>query len=76
MSFSPESLADSIREFLPDFHMTYKPDFRNTIARSWPRSIDDSKARQDWGWKPDYDLRKMTEDMLETLSKRIGGERK
>jgi nucleoside-diphosphate-sugar epimerase len=64
ISFSPEEIAQSIQTFIPDFRISYRPDFRQQIADSWPRSIDDSVARQDWGWKPAYTLEQMTEDML------------
>jgi len=57
MSFSPDDLASEIKKLLPTFRVDYKPDFRELIARSWPASIDDSKARQDWNWKPDFDLK-------------------
>ena len=69
MSFSPEEIAASIRKFIPDFKITYKPDYRQQIADSWPQSVDDSAAQQDWGWKPAYDLDAMTEDMLLNLKK-------
>jgi len=67
MSFSPEEIATEIKKYLPEFEISYEPDYRQKIADSWPRSIDDSKARSDWGWKPEYDLPKMTRDMLENL---------
>lgn len=67
MSFSPEQLAAEIKTFIPDFNITYQPDYRQAIANSWPQSIDDTTARNDWGWKPDYDLKKMTADMMENL---------
>ena len=67
MSFSPKEIAAEIKKFLPEFEMSYKTDYRQKIADSWPQSIDDSKARFDWGWKPEYDLPKMTRDMLENL---------
>ncbi len=67
ISFSPAELADSIRQHLPQFNITYQSDFRQQIADSWPQSINDSAAREDWGWKPEYDLKKMTEDMLQNL---------
>lgn len=66
-SFTPEDIADSIRQYRPDFKITYKPDFRQAIADSWPNTIDDSAARTDWGWKPDFDLSRMTKDILENL---------
>lgn len=68
MSFTPEEIAAEIKKHLPDFSITYKPDFRQNIADSWPASIDDSHARQDWGWNHHYDLESMTKDMLEHLS--------
>jgi nucleoside-diphosphate-sugar epimerase len=68
MSFSPEQLAKEIRNFIPEFTITYKPDYRQAIADSWPQSIDDSTARNDWGWSPEYDLKKMTKDMIDNLS--------
>lgn len=67
MSFSPKEIADSIREIYPDFEISYEPDFRQQIAASWPQSIDDSRAREDWGWKPAYDLKSMTADMIKNL---------
>lgn len=70
MSFSAEELAAEIKRHIPEFEVTYEPDFRQAIADSWPESIDDSAAREEWGWKPDYDLKAMVEDMLEVLGKR------
>ena len=67
MSFSPKEISAEIKKFIPEFEISYKPDYRQKIADSWPQSIDDSKARSDWGWKPEYDLPKMTRDMLENL---------
>jgi nucleoside-diphosphate-sugar epimerase len=67
MSFSPKEIGQSITKHIPEFQLTYKPDFRQQIANSWPMSIDDSKAQADWGWKPHYDLDMMTEDMLHNL---------
>ena len=71
MSFSAGELAAEIRKYVPDFRCDYKPDFRQKIADSWPMSIDDSVARNEWGWKPKYDLAAMTKDMIERLSKRF-----
>jgi len=68
MSFSPAEIAQEIKKHIPNFEITYKPDFRQDIAASWTESIDDSKARTDWKWKPDFDLEKMTIDMLSHLS--------
>ena len=72
MSFSPDDIAKSIRCHLPDFNIRYKPDFRQSIADSWPNSIDDSAAREDWGWQPEFNLEKMTRDILDNLKKRSG----
>jgi len=74
MSFSAKELEEEIRKYRPDFECEYKPDFRQKIAETWPRTIDDSCARQEWGWKPDYDLEKMVKDMLERLEKRLSRE--
>ena len=70
MSFSAEELANEIKKHIPEFSCTYKPDFRQKIAESWPQSIDDSAAKKEWDWEPDYDLKKMTKDMIEVLSQR------
>jgi nucleoside-diphosphate-sugar epimerase len=70
MSFSAGELAAEIRKHIPSFEVRYEPDFRQAIADSWPASIDDSAAREEWGWKPDYDLAAMTADMLAALRKR------
>jgi nucleoside-diphosphate-sugar epimerase len=68
MSFSPKQVAAAIETEIPGFAIDYKPDSRQQIADSWPRSIDDSEAQKDWGWKPEYDLQRMTKDMLENLA--------
>jgi nucleoside-diphosphate-sugar epimerase len=70
MSFSAGELAAEIRKHIPAFEVRYEPDFRQAIADSWPATIDDSAARAEWGWKPDYDLAAMTKDMLGALKKR------
>ncbi|QMU30739.1 NAD-dependent epimerase/dehydratase family protein [Adhaeribacter radiodurans] len=73
MSFSPAEIATSIQEHIPDFKIMYKPDYRQQIAASWPESIDDSAAQKDWNWQPDYDLPRMTQDMLTNLRKQKAG---
>ncbi|MCB0516663.1 MAG: NAD-dependent epimerase/dehydratase family protein [Chitinophagales bacterium] len=67
MSFSPADLAAAIQQYLPDFSITYKPDFRQEIADSWTQSIDDSQARNDWHWQPKFTLSSMVNDMLENV---------
>jgi len=69
MSFSAGQLAACIKKHLPDFEISYEPDFHQAIADSWPRSIDDSAAREEWGWRPEWDLESMTADMLKHLKK-------
>jgi nucleoside-diphosphate-sugar epimerase len=70
MSFTPGEVAAAIRAHIPGFEVSYEPDYRQEIAESWPTSIDDSTARKEWGWKPSYDLERMTEDMLARLRRR------
>lgn len=67
ISFSPKEISAEIKKHIPEFEISYKPDYRQSIAESWPQSIDDSVARSDWGWQHEYDLAKMTEDMLHNL---------
>jgi nucleoside-diphosphate-sugar epimerase len=68
MSFSPIEIATEIQKHIPSFKIDFKPDFRQTIAESWPQSIDDTHARNDWGWRHDYDLPRMTTDMLQNIN--------
>ena len=67
MSFSPNEIATSIKNHIPDFEIFYKPDFRQEIADSWPNSIDDAEAQKDWGWEADFDLERTTAKMLSNL---------
>lgn len=69
-SVTPKLLAESIKKYIPNFEITYKPDFRQAIADSWPNSIDDSCARDEWGWKPAFDLDTMTQDMLKVIEEK------
>lgn len=71
LSFSAGELAAEIRKHIPHLEVDYKPDFRQQIADSWPRTIDDSAARAEWGWRPEYDLAAMVRDMLEKLGARL-----
>ncbi|MDO6810005.1 NAD-dependent epimerase/dehydratase family protein [Zobellia galactanivorans] len=68
MSFTPAQIAEQIKKHIKDFKISYKPDFRQAIADSWPSSIDDSKARTDWGWQARFDLENTTKEMLENLA--------
>jgi nucleoside-diphosphate-sugar epimerase len=67
ISFSPKELVEEIKKHIPELAVSYEPDSRQAIADSWPKTIDDSAAREEWGWKPSYDLAAMTEDMLKNL---------
>ena len=71
-SFAPYELATAIQKYVPGFKVSYKADFRQGIANGWPASIDDRQAREEWGWKPAYDLQQMTEDMLGQLGRKKG----
>ncbi len=75
MSFMPKELVAEIQKHIPTFTVTYKPDYRQDIASSWPESIDDSQARHDWKWQPNFDLAKMTTDMIVNLRKRYEPEK-
>jgi nucleoside-diphosphate-sugar epimerase len=72
MSFAPEHIAAAIKRILPEFTMDFKVDpIRQAIAESWPNNMDDNAARQEWGWKPEYDLESMTKDMIEKISQKL-----
>jgi len=68
ISFTPAEIAAEIKKYIPNFEITYAPDFRQAIAESWPESINDSTARHDWGWNHEYNLSKITSDMLQNLN--------
>ncbi len=75
MNFTPREVAAEIRKHIPDFTIDYQIDpVRQGIADSWPDSLDDSCAREEWGWKPEYDLSKMTVDMLTKLRAKLNAE--
>ncbi len=71
INFTPEELVAEIKKNMPEFTCEYKPDHRQKIADSWPKSLDDSQAKKDWDWKPEYDLSKMTKVMLKEVSKKL-----
>jgi len=71
ISFTPAEIAAEIKKHIPQFEINYDPDFRNSIAWSWPRSLDDSAARADWGWRHKYDLNALTKDMLDKISLKV-----
>lgn len=70
MSFSVKEMAENIKKYMPNFTIDYKPDYRQAIADSWPNTVDDRAAREEWGWKPDYNLDAMTKDMLKVISEK------
>ncbi len=69
VSFTPKEISESIQKHMPEFTITYKPDFRQKIADSWPKSIDDSHAREDWNWEHSFSLNNITSEMLTNLKK-------
>lgn len=72
MSFTPKELTEAIQKHIPTFTISYAPDYRQAIANSWPASIDDSVASNDWGWQPTYDLSALTATMIEKLQTKLG----
>jgi nucleoside-diphosphate-sugar epimerase len=70
MSFSVQELVNEIKKHIPHFVCKYKPDFRQEIADSWPKTINDNYSREEWGWKPEYNISSMTADMLDKLGRR------
>lgn len=70
IDFTPKEISEEIKKHLPDFEMSYHPDFRQKIADSWPQSIDDAEARKDWGWQHEFNLETMTRDMIHQLQKK------
>jgi len=75
ISFSPDDIAEEIKKHVPGFTIAYAPDFRQQIADSWPKSIDDSYARKDWNWNHDFDLKKMTKEMIVQLKQKYNSEK-
>ena len=71
ISFNPKELANEIKKHIPEFEISYKPDYRQEIADNWPKSIDDSSARNDWAWNHEYDLVKLTETMITRLKDKL-----
>ena len=71
ISFTPKELASEIKKHIPEFQITYKPDFRQKIADSWPSSIDNSEARKDWQWKHDFDMQSLVKEMLAGVSEQL-----
>jgi nucleoside-diphosphate-sugar epimerase len=71
MSFTPKQIGEEIKKHYPNFELSYTPDFRQKIADSWPASIDDTSAREDWGWKNDFTIENMTVDMFQNLKEHI-----
>jgi len=70
-SFTPHELAEEIKKYIPEFKINYAPDFRQKIADSWPKSIDDSSARNDWGWKEKYDTKALVKTMIDNVDTKL-----
>jgi len=75
ISFAPKQIAEAIKKHIPKFTIDYAPDFRQNIADSWPKSIDDSFAKKDWNWNYEFDLAKMTNEMIVQLRKKYNSEK-
>lgn len=71
ISFTPEEITKEIQKYIPELEVSYKPDFRQAIAESWPRSISDEAAQKDWGWRHEFDLEKMTKVMIDNIRKKL-----
>ena len=71
LSFTPKVLSEAIQKEIPEFKISYEPDFRQKIADSWPSSIDDSEARKDWQWKHDFDMQSLVKEMLAGVSEQL-----
>ncbi len=71
ISFTPKEITEEIKKYIPELSVSYKPDFRQAIAESWPRSISDEAAQNDWGWKHEFDLSKMTRVMIDNIRKKL-----
>jgi nucleoside-diphosphate-sugar epimerase len=76
LSFTPKDIANEIQKYVKDFIISYNPDFRQQIADTWPRSIDDSVAKKDWNWSPKFDLKKMSDEMMTQLGKKYAASEK
>ena len=75
ISFTPKQIVQEIKKFVPNFTVDYSPDYRQHIADSWPKSIDDSFARKDWNWNHEFDIAKMTMEMIVQLKKKYNSEK-
>jgi len=74
LNFTPKEITAAIQKTIPNFETKYQPDHRQAIADSWPDSIDDTKARKDWNWNPQYDLEKMCIEMITQLKKKYSAQ--